>query len=91
VCLSAFCQTATPLSCIFVQAPEEPFSWDLLRRLSGVDPREITGESANRLPNGLYGDEDDQSSFNMFAWYLEPEVRFVLREINASSTLVAMY
>lgn len=57
------------------QNKDEAYSWELLGHLSGIDPRELVGESAHRLANGLLGDADERSLFNMFAWYLEPEVR----------------
>lgn len=42
--------------------------------MSGVDPRELMGENAHRTSNGLLGDSEERALFNMFAWYLEPEV-----------------
>lgn len=57
-----------------IQVPDEAFSWELLRQLSGIDPREVAGDNAYKLSNGLLGDKDEKSLFNMLAWYLEPEV-----------------
>lgn len=58
-----------------IQKQDAPFSWELLQHLTGIDPKEFTGDNAYRLSNGLLGDKDEKSLFNMLAWYLEPEVR----------------
>ncbi|KAF8322101.1 hypothetical protein DL93DRAFT_2071867 [Clavulina sp. PMI_390] len=55
---------------------DEAFSWELLGLLSGIDPRELLRENAHRTANALLGDKEEQMLFNLFAWYLEPELDF---------------